>query len=273
MSHVRKLGAPCLDGWHAHSSSDPPYSLGEVAQAIASVKPGRGCLVAPGAAIRARSAMGRQLTACLVSFGRHVGLTSTHWAHRRFAPVRKGGPLTVTRTKYLRPVSFGADMAQIQDALWVQRNSSLLMQFCGHGQVGGVSDAPSAVAALVVHAELRNYQGLATYWASSDMRWGFDVATFAAMLFTAYQAGVTRVDWLLLDDIMAMDSQHVELNNLASDHFFLGCGVAQGRRFSIPVFNGMMRWLADEIEIVSPGGTRAWLPPFAMAALQSAHAI
>ena len=57
----------------------------------------------------------------------------------------------------------------------------MLERYCGPGQVGGISDAVSLVLALVIHAQLRGHQGLATFWAMLDLRWGFDVAITEGM--------------------------------------------------------------------------------------------
>lgn len=47
-------------------------------------------------------------------------------------------------------------------------------------------------------------------------------------------------------------------------------GTAQGRSFSVPVFNALLKWLQEEISITLLGGTRAWLPSFARALMERA---
>ena len=42
----------------------------------------------------------------------------------------------------------------------------------------------------------------------------------------------------------------------------LGRGTAQGSRFSVHVFHGLLRWLPDEVEMLIGGGSRTTLPPF-----------
>ena len=46
----------------------------------------------------------------------------------------------------------------------------------------------------------------------------------------------------------------------------LGCGIAQGRRFSVHVFNSLLSWLRTEVERRIPLGVSAWVPhPVVMA--------
>ena len=51
------------------------------------------------------------------------------------------------------------------------------------------------------------------------------------------------------------------------------CGTAQGRRFSVHVFNGLLRWLPDEIETLIGGGSRTFLPLFTREVLHRAALI
>ena len=90
------------------------------------------------------------------------------------------------------------------------------------------------------------------------------------MLLAAYKAGVKAIDWLLLDDFLRMDSQRLQLLGFLSAVFILGTGTAQGRRFSVNVFNALLRELADEVSRVQPYGCSAWLPPFAREVLDLA---
>ena len=102
-------------------------------------------------------------------------------------------------------------------------------EYCDLGQMGGVGDPVTLVLALVLHAQLRAYQGFGTWWALADLRWAFDVANIPAMKAAAFLAGLRGVDWLLLDDILHNDTQRVALQGLMSLPFILGCGTAQGR--------------------------------------------
>jgi hypothetical protein len=152
-------------------------------------------------------------------------------------------------------------MAHVVDALWIARNRRKLELHAGPCQVGGISDAQSLILALVLLAQLRFYQGVATYLALLDLKWAFDVAVLWCMKLACAQAGIEGTDWLLIDDVLDVDTQCVHLHGLLSRLFTLGCGTAQGRRFSVHIFNGMLRWLYDEVERIIPGGTKALFQP------------
>ena len=119
------------------------------------------------------------------------------------------------------------------------------------------------VLAVVLLAQLREFQGFDTWLGFADLQWAFDVADIPAMLVNTYLAGVNFEDWLILDDILAQDHQCATVGGLLSKAFVLACGTAQGRRFSVQVFNSLLRWLADEVKLVQPSGCAAWLPSFA----------
>ena len=260
-------GAPVLS-WAAPAASATVYHTDEaINRAITSLKVGKACMFGVASAVKATCAAGRRLTHSLMNLCFHVCLTSTHWSLRKFTPIRKAGPRLVRSSHNLRPISICSEMAQVQDALWMQRNVGRLRTFCGSSQAGGVLDPVSLVVALVLLGQLREYQGLATYLAATDMKWGFDVAIITGMLHACHCAGVVGRDWLLIDDVMHMDRQVVELHGLLSPIFILGCGTAQGRRFSTPIFNSLLRFFADALVRAVPGGTCALLPPFAREAL------
>ena len=67
------------------------------------------------------------------------------------------------------------------------------------------------------------------------------MADVAGMLVASFNAGVTGIEWLLLDDFMRMDTQRVQLVGFFSASFVLGVGTAQGRRFSVGVFNALLK--------------------------------
>ena len=75
---------------------------------------------------------------------------------------------------------------------------------------------------------MRDHQGADTLWAMADLKWGFDLADIPGMLVAAYCAGLTGVDWLLLDDMLTMDSQRATLHGLLSAPFVLGRGRRRG---------------------------------------------
>ena len=249
------------------------YSQQEVDDVCDAFSQNKQCLGFPYAALKAQQGEGRKVTWALVTLGQHMGLTSSHWSLRRFGPIRKAGPRTVRHSKNLRPISVACDLAQVQDALWIARNGPLLETFCGPAQVGGVSDPISLVLALVIHAQLRSAQGMPTYFAFTDLKWAFDVASIPGMLFNCFAAGVSTLDWLVIDDVLSMDSQCLQLHGWLSAIFTLGNGLAQGRRFSVHLFNGLLRWLPDEIEYALLGGCRTILPKHSRRALLEAHAL
>ena len=206
---------------------------------------------------------GRQVTLALANPSRRFGLTSSLWSLslKAVSHIRKSDSRNVRHIKCLRPVSLVSDMAHVVDGLWIGRNRLLLEHMAGPGQVGGVSSPQFLVLALVLLTELRSFQGLPLYFAILDLRWAFDVALLPCMKLACAQAGVAGVDWLLLDDVMDMDTQCVQLHGLLSEVFTLGCGIAQGRHFSVHVFNGLLSWLKVEIDKALPRGVRAWMPP------------
>lgn len=225
------------------------------------------------AALKANCAQGRSLTWSLVNLALWVGLTSTFWSLRLIRPIRKSGPQVVRRLVNLRPVSFGSDLAQVLDAVWVRQNKSLIEAFCGPGQLGGRSDPASAILAIVMLCQLREAQGAATYLAIADLQAAFDLADIPTMLLNIFKAGVMGCWWLLMDDILGLDQQVVCLHGFLSAIFSLGQGTAQGRRFSSFLFNAFAVNLSDAIKTVVPHGTCALWPPFAYQALVDADKI
>ena len=246
------------------------YTQEEVDLAIDAFKTGKRCLGLPYAALKATNGDARALTCALVNLGRHMCLSSTHWSLRQFGPIRKSGPKIVRTLQHLRPISLSCDMAQIQDALWVRRNGPRLEKFCGPGQSGGAHDPISLILGLIMHVQLRAAQGLPCYLGFADLKWAFDLADLNGMRLNCYMAGIVAADWLLIDDILTLDQQCVLLHGWLSAVFTLGCGTAQGRRFSVHVFNGLLRWLPDEVEMLIGGGSRTTMPPFTREVLHRA---
>ena len=94
--------------------------------------------------------------------------------------------------------------------------------------------------------------------AVTDLQWAFDAASHLAMLLNAYGAGVCGDDWLLLDDFMSSDRQYIAFRGHVASLFSLGGGTAQGRKFSVGVFNAQLKWLNEEVYRVLPGRCAAW---------------
>ncbi|CAK0833195.1 unnamed protein product [Prorocentrum cordatum] len=247
-----------------------PYTVVEVETALSLLKPGKRTVHLCNAALRAKVEEGFRLTRALLNLGRALCVTARLWSLRHFAPIRKSGPASVRKVSALRPISFTSDMASVQDAAWIARNGAKIEAYCGPAQQGGVGDPVSLVIALTMHAQLRHSQNLPTWLAVADNKWAFDVASVNGMLCGAFHAGVRGADWLMLDDILAQDHQAVGLHNLLSPVFALGCGTAQGRRFSVHICNAQLKALPDEIAAAVPGGCATVVPPLARRALQSA---
>ncbi|CAK0798006.1 unnamed protein product, partial [Prorocentrum cordatum] len=203
---IRRAGASS-----GQAGPEQPYSEEEVEAALALLKPGKRTARMCNAAARAKVEEGFRFTRALLNLARALCVTSRLWSLRQFSPIRKSGPAVVRRLSALRPVSFASDMASVQDAAWLARNSHCIEAYCGPAQQGGVGDAVSLVIALVMNAQLRAAQDLLTWWAIADEKWAFDVAS-------------------------------------------IGCGTAQGRRFSVHAFNAQLRALPVEIEQVAAMG-------------------
>ncbi|CAK0904656.1 unnamed protein product, partial [Prorocentrum cordatum] len=247
-----------------------PCADHEVEAALSLLKPGKRTVHLCNAALRVQVEEGFRLTRALLNLGRALCVTARPWSLRHFAPIRKSGPATVRKIKSLRPISLTTDMASVQDAAWIARNGPLIEAYCGPSQQGGVGDTVSLVIALTMNAQLRAAQDLPTWWAVADNKWAFDVASVNGMLCGVFEAGVRGSDWLLLDDVLAQDHQAVGLHNLLSPVFAVGRGAAQGRRFSVHIFNAQLKALPVEIAAAVPGGCATVAPRLARQAMAAA---
>ena len=72
-----------------------------------------------------------------------------------------------------------------------------------------MSDPASAAIAFVLLCQLRANHGLPTYLCSLDLKFAFDVASILHMLLNCAKAGVSGHSWLLMDDILASDTQNI----------------------------------------------------------------
>ena len=130
------------------------------------------------------------------------------------------------------------------DALILLRCRDRLAEFWGPDQAGGSFEALASVLAVVLLAQLRNALALPLILVFVDLATAFDVADRDDMRVAAFAAGIPGRLWLLLDDLLSMDHCRVHFGDLQSDVFKLSCGTAQGRRLSIHLFNGQMRFFA-----------------------------
>ena len=140
----------------------------------------------------------------------------------------------------------------MQEARSLTRDKLALIEFAGPAQTGGALDPVSL-------AQLR----FPTFWAVLDLKLAFDTAILPGMKVAVAEAGIGRLDWLLLDDIMDQDVQCLSLHGLLSPVFKLCCGTAQGRKFSVAVFKSLLIWLSDEVYKIVPDGSISLLPDFA----------
>ena len=138
ISRIRARGG-FLDSTSAQEGTDflgPSIPEVVIHEVLDSLKSSKRWLHGTAAALKAACPQGRALTLSLFNLALWVGLTSSFWALRLICPIRKSGPAVVRRLANLRPVSFGSDMAQIVDAVWVKQNKSFIEDFCGPGQLG-----------------------------------------------------------------------------------------------------------------------------------------
>ena len=274
VAEVRRLGGfnsnnPDAPQATPSAAQDDLYTEAELEQVLQKCKSSKKCLHGCFALLKARNSTHRQLLLSLANLSRHVGLTSTVWSLRQFAHIRKSGSMAVRRIQCLRPISLTADMAHVVDGLWLNRNRLKMETLAGPCQVGGVSGTQLLLLAILLLAQVRDYQGLPLHLAILDLRWAFDVARLNNMRLACSEAGVCGTDWLLIDDVFSLDRQCVHLHGLLSKVFILGCGIAQGRRFSVHVFNCLLSGLRDEVRRVLPNGVCAWLPKKVMRAVSS----
>ena len=70
-----------------------------------------------------------------------------------------------------------------------------------------------------MHTQMRQAQGMLTYWSCGDLQRASDLASIRGMLESTYLAGICGGTWLLLDDVMHSDTQNVGLHGLVSSLF------------------------------------------------------
>ncbi|OLP89967.1 hypothetical protein AK812_SmicGene28511 [Symbiodinium microadriaticum] len=218
-----------------------PYSLSELELALTGIQTKKVCIHGPLAAVKADAGQSRRLTLALVNLGRAAEETATSWSTRCISPIRKSGPKVVRKIACLRPISLTADLASVQDALWLGRCKHLLEVFSGHRQMGGKLDTVAVILAIVLHVQIRAFQGLYSYLLFADIKHAYDTADHDGMLLASYLAGIVEVEWRLLQDFLAMDSAVVALGGCISGAFHLRAGIPQGRH--------LQRWSKQLLKI------------------------
>ena len=242
------------------------YSSAEFEQAVSSMQVRKQCIHGPLAAIKANVPEARELTLALVNLARAAEVTATSWCFRRITPLRKQGPRVVRKLKCLRPISLATDMASVQDALWLARCKQQLETYTDHRQVGGKLDTILVILAVMLHVQIRHYQGLDTFLLFSDIQHAFDTASHDGMLLAAFLSGVVEVEWRLLDDFLKMDSASIMLGGVLSRALSLGVGIPQGKKFSVHVFSALLKHFGD-ILLSECAPANTVLPSFAADAI------
>ena len=105
-------------------------------EALSSIQARKQCIHGPLAAVKASVPQARELTLALVNLARAAEVTATSWCFRRINPLHKSGPRVVRKLKCLRPISLTADMAAVQDALWLARCKQQLEAYTDLRQAG-----------------------------------------------------------------------------------------------------------------------------------------
>ena len=244
------------------------YDMLELEACLKNLRSNKQAVHNPLAAIKAACEPSRQLTLSLTNLGRVCRLSPALWSSRVISPLRKGGPRTVTSIKWLRPVSQASDMSAIQDSLWLARCKPFLETFSGFNQFGGKYDAIALVLAVLLHVQIRDYQGLLSYVLFADLKHAFDVANKDLMLYMSYLAGITATEWLLLYDFFDRDRAAVQVGGFLTGLMKFAAGIPQGRRFSLHTFTAAMHALRMIMESVCPTSCTI-LPPFAREALET----
>ncbi|CAE7587340.1 unnamed protein product [Symbiodinium sp. CCMP2592] len=261
-------GLPGLPPLPQETTANNPhlYTSSELEQALSSIQTRKQCIHGPLAAVKASVPEARELTLALVNLARAAEVTATSWCFRRINPLRKSGPRVVRKLRCLRPISLTADMAAVQDALWLARCKRQLDAFTNLRQLGGKMDTILVILAVILHVQIRHYQGVDTYLLFSDIQQAFDTASHDGMLFSVYLAGVVEVEWRLLSDFLAMDTANIMLAGLLSQVLTLRAGIPQGRKFSVQVFTALLKHFG-EVLLTECSPSQSLLPDFAADAI------
>ena len=225
------------------SLNDRPYSFDELRVVLKKLSSNKASVRCPIAAVKAESITGQELTLKLCNLGRLCGMAPSLWCMRHVTPIRKCGPLLVTSSAHLRPISKSSDMAAVQDSLWLLRSKPFIEKFTGDLQFGGKFDCVALVIALTLHLHVHNFQGLLSYLLFADVKWAFNAANKSLMLLTCYWAGIVKNEWCLLHDFFAQDHAVVVLTGFLSNMMCFAAGIPQGRRLSMHAFTASMQAL------------------------------
>ena len=278
VSRIRQLGAPRegVDGLprpppQTMADGPPLYSLAEAETCLKKISSFKKAALLPLAALKADNPTGRLVSLELCNLSRACRMSPGLWSLRHVAPLHKAGPQTVTQLKNLRPVSRANDLTSLQDSLWLGRCQHFLDRFTGDFQLGGKYDCVAIVVALVLQAQLRQYQGLLTYFLFADLKHAFDVADWNLMLVSCYVAGIVGTEWMLLDDFFRQDHAVVVVGGFLLQVLRFSAGIPQGRRFSMQAFMSSMNVLREIMDAVALT-SKTILPTFAREAMEGSWA-
>ena len=138
------------------------------------------------------------------------------------------------------------------NCLFRLRTLPQLREFCSASQGGGVHEALANVLAVVL-ARLRCLCALPLMLIFIDLSHAFDEADKDDMRIALYQAGTGGQLWLLFDDLLSADHSRVHAGDFTFEEFNMVGGIAQGRRISIDMLIGVIRFLHDLISQFSAG--------------------
>ena len=207
-----------------------------------------------------------------MNLSRALQILATTWCFREFSPIRKKGPPIVQAFDNLRPISVASELAAVHDGLFLLRQSAKLISFWGPAQSGGLHEALASVLAIILLCQFRMAFGLALFIFFADLRFAFDVSSHDSMKKAAFEAGVIGRAWMCLDDLLSTDHSRIRLGDLTSHVFSLGDGAAQGRKISVHIVNGLMRYLHNYITKRSRG-VGFWVTRWARRVLELAYSL
>jgi hypothetical protein len=256
ISSIRRSGAqfdPEANCATCPGTDEGDFCEDELSLVLDGVNASRNAFRSSLAAVKASCPAGRMLTLALMNCSLDWCISATVWGMRQFNPIRKSGPVIVTRLKCLRPVSQASDLAAIQDGLFIVRHREKLLHYWGPSQYGGVYESLAAVLHITLLAQLRMGAGLPLIFNFVDEQSGFDVKGKNDIRLGAFRAGVCGRSWMLLDDILNTDQVRLAFMSLVTSWVHTTAGIGQGRKASSFHFNTAARLFADQISTVSAG--------------------
>ena len=258
VSALRQNGATSCPVSHVcHCADRVTFTTDDLVATLAGINRNSRTINGSYAAVLAPHAGGRRLSLALANLVMRSCLLPTSWTMREFNPLRKKGPKAVQRLDYLRPISFASEMTAVFDSLFYNRYVEKVRSFWGSSQTGSVSEALASVLGVVLLCQCRQIAGLPIYLVFGDLSFAFDCVSKDGMRVAAFLAGIAGPAWYVIDDLLASDHARVHLNGLVSHSFHLQEGTAQGRKISILLFNGPMRFLHDAVATAHDGVTTA----------------